>query len=127
MIEVLQISTQKRMEESQAANRRKLVKQLAAPTSAQKSAHLQQQAKIDERLAAFTSEQNAEEKQQQTTPIDGIKLFIPAKPDYSNLKCFNAGKMSHSAKVCRQPRRLMPPAGDGNYFYCHQPGHFKIL
>ena len=119
LIEELQISTQKRIEESQAANQKRTEEQLLAMASEQKSTQLQQQKNFEKTLAAMASRQNAAQAQQQTMPINGIKH--PAKPDYSNFKCFNCGKMGHSAKICKQPKP-MPIVADRNCFHCYQPG-----
>ena len=90
MIEEMQMSTQKRMEKSQAANRKKIDEQLSTMVVAQKTAQVQQ-AKIEERLATMASEQNATQLRQQTSPLNVVKISAPAKPDYSNMKCFNCG------------------------------------
>ena len=109
MIEELQIRAQKRIEQNQATNQKKIEEKLAMMIALdQKSAKLQQQTKIQELLAATASEQNASQKLQQTALLDGIKRLTPAKHDYSNLNC---GKMGHGAKVCRQPTKPTPPAG----------------
>ena len=112
MIEEMQMSTQK-------WNQKKIEEQLASLALEQKSAQLQQE-KFEKQLTAMALEQNAALLRQQTTLLDKVKT----KPDYSNLKCFNCEKMCHSAKVCRQAKRPMTPAGDRNCFHCHQPGHF---
>ena len=102
MIEEMQMRAQKRIEESQAANQKKIEGQLAAMALAQKAAELQQ-SKVEERLAAMVSEQNAAQLRHQTTLSDEVKRSAPAKPDYSNLKCINCGKMGHSVS-CRTSR-----------------------
>ena len=33
--------------------------------------------------------------------------------------------MGYCAKVSKQPKKPMTPAGDKKWFYCHKPGHFK--
>ena len=124
MIEEKQLSAQKRIEESQAANQKKIEGQLTAMALAQKLAQLQQ-SKVEERLAAMISEQNAAQLRHQTTLSDEVKRFAPAKPDYSNLKCFNCRKMGHSAKIYKLPNKPTPTVADGNCFHCHQRGHFR--
>ena len=71
-----------------------------------------QQSKVEERLAAIVSEQNAAQLRQQTTLSDEVKMSATAKPDYSDLKCFNCGKMGHSAKICKLPNKPMPTVAD---------------
>ena len=124
MIEEMQISTQKRIEESKAEHQKKIEEQLAAMALAQKSVQLQH-SKVEERLAAIVSEQHPAQSRQQMTFSDEVKTSAPAKPDYSNLKYFNCGKMDHSAKICKLPQKPMPTVPDRNCFHCHQTGHFR--
>ena len=117
MIKEMQKSTQKRIKENHAANQKKFEEHLSAMALAQKTAQLQQ-TKVEERLAAMASEQNATQLRQQTSPVNDVKMSAPVKPNYSNLKCFNCGKMGHSAKICKQPKPI-PTVADRNCFHCH--------
>ena len=73
MNDEVQMSAQKRIEESQAANMKKIEEQLAAMALTQKSAQMQQ-SKVEECLAAMVSEQNAAQLRQQTTLSDEVKM-----------------------------------------------------
>ena len=73
----------------------------------------------------MASEQNATQLRQQSSLLNDVKMLAPAKPDYSNLKCFNFGKMGHSAKICKQPKEPIQTVADMNCFHCHQPDHFR--
>ena len=125
MIEEPHISTKKRIEESQAAYQKRIEERLVAMASEQKSAQLQQLKNFEERLATIVSVKNSAQMKQQTMPLDGTMKFKPAKPDYVNFKCFNCGKMGHSAVICRQPKKPALSAADKSCFNGHQPGHFK--
>ena len=89
----------------------------------QKTAQLQQ-TKIDDQLAVMASEQKATQSRQQTSILNDVQMSASLKPDYSNLRCFNYGKMGHSAKIYKQPKP-MPTVADRNCFHCHQSGHFR--
>ena len=117
------MSTQKRIEENQAANQKKIEKQLSAMALAQKTAQLQQ-TKIEAQLAVMAWEQNATQLRQQTSLLNDIKMSAPVKPEYSNLKFFNCEKMGYSAKIYKQPKPI-PIVADRNCFHCHQLGHFR--
>ena len=121
MIEEMQMITQKQVEENQAANQKKIEEHLSAISFAQKTAQLHQ-TKMEERLAAMASEQNATQLRQQTSLLNDVKMLAPVKPDYSNLMCFNCGKIDHSAK---QPKKPIPTVAERNCIHCHQPGHFR--